>query len=289
FPGRHRWYLTNSEPRAALALYGAVHHVHRPFSREHAAHFTGCSRLESHHGFLAVPRGVRIDDDVLAAAQRVWIGQRLRIRGIERRSGDLSRVERAHQRLRINDGTARAVDQKRRRLHQRESLVADHFPGLRHERRVHRYEVGLLEHLVQLHLRAGLAELPRLDVRIRVQDPHAESGGTHCNLPGDIAEAHQAERGPRQAEHRLAGRNFPAAAANETVVEGDFAGAGEEQSHGVLGDLLDAIGRVGGHDDAGPGGGLEVYGIDANPVAGDDLAPRHLRHDLRRDGTGVRI
>jgi hypothetical protein len=92
-----------------------------------------------------------------------------------------------------------------------------------------------------------------------------------------------------EAEERLARGHRPGPGAHLPVVEGDLARAGEEERHGVLGDLLDAIRRIVGDDDAGRGRGVQVYGIHADAVAGDDPALRHLRHDLGRDRPGVGI
>jgi len=57
----------------------------------------------------------------------------------------------------------------------------------------------------------------------------------------------------------------------------------------MLGHFVDAVRRIVGDDDAGPRRGIEVYGIDADPVAGDDPALAHARHHLRRNWSGVGV
>ena len=57
----------------------------------------------------------------------------------------------------------------------------------------------------------------------------------------------------------------------------------------MLGDFLDAVGRVVGDDDAGLRSRLEIDRVHADAVAGDDPALRHSRHHLRGDRPGIRI
>src|SRR5215831_8519269 len=89
------------EPGSVVSLHRAVHDVDRPFPRKNAADFAGRARLQTGHRLLAVPGGVRHDDDVVAAAQGVRVGQRLGVGRIERAPGDPLRVQGAHQRLGI--------------------------------------------------------------------------------------------------------------------------------------------------------------------------------------------
>src|SRR5256885_7851677 len=124
-----------------------------------------------------------------------------------------------------------------------------------------RHEIRLAEQAVQAHLLAGNVEPSILHKGIGKENANAEGRGAHRHLPGDVAKTHETQSPARQAEHGLPWRKLPPAAAYEPVVRGDFAGAYEYQSHGVLGDFLDAVGRVVGDDDAGLRGSVEVDGV----------------------------
>src|SRR5262245_58219087 len=71
------------ESRPVFPSHRAVDDVGRPFSRKHAPHLARCPRLQSRHRLLAVPGGVRSDDDDLAAPQRVRIRQGLGVGRVE--------------------------------------------------------------------------------------------------------------------------------------------------------------------------------------------------------------
>ena len=57
----------------------------------------------------------------------------------------------------------------------------------------------------------------------------------------------------------------------------------------MLGDFLDAVGGVVRDDDARLRGGVQIDGVHPDAVARDDLATRHPRHVLSRDGAGVGV
>ncbi len=151
------------------------------------------------------------------------------------------------------------------------------------------HEIGFAVQLVEFDLAAGLGELALLHERVGVEDFHAESRRAHRHLARDVAEADQPEGAADETVEGLARRHRPGAGAHLPVVERDLAGAVEQQRHGVLGYLFDAIGRVVGDDDAGGGGGVEVDSVHADAVAGDDAALRHLRHRVGGDRAGVGV
>src|SRR5215467_601841 len=152
-----------------------------------------------------------------------------------------------------------------------------------------RDEIRIGKQSVELDLLSRRVELAVLDEGIGVEDAHTESRGPDRDLPGDIAEPDQAQRSAGEAVDRLAWRHLPAPGAHQAVVERDLARAREQQRHRMLGDFLDAVGRVVGDDDAGAGRRLEVDGVDADAVARDDPALGHSVHDVPGDGPGVGV
>ena len=245
--------------------------------------------MKSDQRLFAVPGDVRRDDDVLPPAQRVRIGKRLGVDRVERTPGDLPGVECPNQRIGVDDGPARAIDDERRRFHARQGFVADHLPGLGCQRRMQRQEVRPGQQIHEFSLLAGNIVASLLDEGIGKKNAHAEGRRAPRHLPGDVAKADQAERPARQPEHGLPWRNLPPAAAHQPIVDGNLASAGEDQRHRVLGDFLDAVGRVVGDDDARLRGGVEIDGVHADAVTGDDPALGHLRHRLCRDRPSVGI
>ncbi len=253
-------------------------------SREHPAHFGRGPGLKPRHGLLAIPGGVRGEDDVVAPAQRMHFGQGLGIGGVQCAAGDRLVVERPHQRLGVDDRSARAIDQNGARLHAFERRVIDQLAGFWHQWRMQRNEIRLCQQGLELALLGRDAVPALLDERIEEENPHAERGCPRRHVPRDVAEADQPQGAPAEAEHRLARRHLPSPGPHQPIVQrDDLAGRGQQQRHGVLGHLVDAIGRVVGDDDAGRGGGIEIDRVHTDAVAGDDLAFRHSRHRLGRD------
>src|ERR1700682_358100 len=121
---------SRSEARSILAFRRAVDRVHRPLAGHHTADFARRSCLKADQGLLAVPGDVRRDDDVVASTQRMRIGQWLRVRRVERAAGNLLRVERANERVGVNNRSARAIDEEGTWLHVRQGFVVDHLPRL---------------------------------------------------------------------------------------------------------------------------------------------------------------
>lgn len=94
------------------------------------------------------------------------------------------------------------------------------------------------------------------------------------------------EDGPELPPHAGTGQRAwghrPFAGADAAVVEGDLGGR-QHQGHRVFRDLVDATGRVVGDDDAGFGHGCQIDGVDADAMAGDDLAPGHPPGETRTE------
>ena len=229
------------------------------------------------------------DDDVVAPTQRMSFGYGLGIEGVQRAAGDRVAVERAHQRLGIDDGAARAIDEERARLHGVQGLLVDQLARLRQQRRVQRDEIRLGQQIFELTFFDRNAIVSLLDEGIEEENAHAERGGSLRYPPGDVAETDQAERAAGKAKDRLAGRHLPPSRSHQPIVECDLAGAGQQQRQCVLSHLLEAVRRIVGDNDAGRGGRGEIDRVHADAVARDDLAIRHSRHHLGRDRARIGI
>ena len=98
--------------------------------------------------------------------------------------------------------------------------------------------------------------------------------------PGDAAEADQAERLAGQVPVGPGPVAVPDPLADEPVLIGDLADHGEQETDGVLGDLVHrGLGRV-GHDDAETGRCLDRDVVGARAGAQDHPAPAQARQDL---------
>src|SRR3954470_8695989 len=270
------------QPGAVSFLDGCIDDVHGPGAREHPAHFRRRPRLQSAHRLLAVPGDVRLEDHVLPPAERMGVGERLRIDRVEGAARDPSLVERADQRGRRDDGPPRAVHDVSGPLHLAKLGFADEHARLWRQRQMQRDEIRLPQQRLQI----GAFDL---QIGIEPEDPHSKCARAQRDLLPDAPEPHDPEGAARETKDGLSRRDRPPSRAHHPVEEHDFARAGEEERHGVIGNLLDAVGGVVRHDDARRGGGVEVDRVHADPVASDDLAPWHLRHHLARDGPGIRV
>src|SRR5581483_12506983 len=101
--------------------------------------------------------------------------QGLRIDRIERATGNRLAIESTHERIGVDNRSARAIDQERARLHALEGGIVHELAGLRHEWWVQADEIRLSQELVQISLFS--ATLPGLlDERIEEEDAHPEPG-----------------------------------------------------------------------------------------------------------------
>src|ERR1700687_447493 len=148
----YRTGCSRLESRSIPSFHRAIDYVHRLFARQHTADFAPRSRLKADQGLLAVPGDVRRDDDIVASTQWMRIGQWLRVRRVEGAAGNLLRVERANERVGVNNRSARAIDEEGAWLHVRQGFVVDHLPRLRGQRRMERDEGRRLQQPGKLHL-----------------------------------------------------------------------------------------------------------------------------------------
>ena len=95
--------------------------------------------------------------------------------------------------------------------------------------------------------------------------------GDRARHPAERDEAERLAHQPRDLQQRRAALR-PAAGAHHLVLLDQPAEAGQQQHHGVVGDLLDeGVGDV-GDGNAARGGGLDVDAVDADAAERDDLA-----------------
>ena len=105
-----------------------------------------------------------------------------------------ARLQGVCQRVLVNHGPARRVDQQRRRLHEGKFARADESLGHGYERAVEAHHVGRRQQLVQA-LRLAASGASQLLGRLRGrpdQDVHAQRLDERHHLPGDVAKEHQA-------------------------------------------------------------------------------------------------
>ena len=160
---------------------------------------------------------------------------------------------------------------------------------------MHGNVVGGLEQRVEVDaLDLRRLEHFRLNVGVVRDDLDAEGLRLGRHQARDMAEADEAEHGPFDAADRHHRRHFPAAALYQFIGERDFADQGEEQRHGVVGDLADAVVRYVIDGDAFFLGGGQVDIVDAQAEAADRLAFGELAEDFTRelgighqDGVGI--
>ena len=123
----------------------------------------------------------------------------------------------------------------------------------------------------------------RLGVRVVGDDLDAEGLRLGRHQPRNVAEADQAEHRSFDAADRHHRRHFPAAALHQFVGERDLADQRQQQRHGVVGDLADAVVRHVVDRDAFLLGGGQIDIVDAQAEAADHLAFGELGEDLARE------
>src|SRR5262249_27008089 len=116
---------------------------------------------------------------------------RLVLEYVEARAGDLALLERARQRLLVDDRPARGIDQEGGRLHQREFTGTDLVSGRGQQRRMQRHEIGIPEQLIERNVDHPeiLLEALGLATRRPIEDAHIKAAGATGHAGPDASAA----------------------------------------------------------------------------------------------------
>ena len=218
---------------------------------------------------------MRRDQDRRMIHQRVAGRGRLGLEDVDRRAGDLARVQGLSQRGLVDQAAPGAVDDPHRGLHPGQLRRADDVAGLGGHRRVQGQEVAPRPQVIQ-PLDALDAQLLRLlggQERVEADDRHAEPLRPLRHRQPDPAQPDDAQR---LALELRAGElvAVPLAGFQAVVGLGDVPRQREQQRHGVLGRRDGVAARRVHHHDPAPGRRRHVDVVDAHAGAHDRLEPR---------------
>ena len=181
---------------------------------------------------------MRRDDDVFAGPERVPRRQRLGIGDVEASARERARVERRDQRLRIDDTTARDVDQVRAWLAERQALGVEKPFGRGRQRQRDRDDVGTRQEAIEI---VGDTEL--VDERRRLarrsdgrEHLHVERLRARRDLAADAPHSNDEHRTSRERRHLGREPAFPAAVALSVAPDREAPRQGEQTRERVLGD-----------------------------------------------------
>ena len=214
---------------------------------------------------------VRREDEIWRLTENGIRRERFGFENVERRSCHLAAVQGLGERRLVDQAAARAIDDANAASCLAKALGVEQVPRLRCEWRVKSDEIGVLEQLSkvidQLHLKRPRACCG--EVRVEGQDAHAEGNRAPAQLAADAAHADDAERLVIQLD-ALQFLPAPFAVAHHGIGLRKFPSGAEEKGEGVLRSGYGvAAGRV-HHNDAAPGGGLNVHVVHADTCSPDD-------------------
>lgn len=201
---------------------------------------------------------------------------RLKFEHVETGAGDRPGLQRMHQRLLVDNRTARCIHEDRRRLHQRQLRRSDQMTRRGHQRNVQADEIGLAENaLLRYELRAKLAFLLRLQPNLVViQDAHIEAVAAPRHGAADAAHAEDSDGGvvhivPEEQVHLPLAK---LSVADEFVCCRNVPRRRDQQSKSEVGGRIgEHIGRIRTHHTVSRRGGkVDVVVPDG-----------HIRHDLQ--------
>ena len=165
---------------------------------------------------------------------------------VEPGRGDRARPQCLDQRPLVDDRSARGVDQRRGRLHQRELGGAEQAAGAVAEHEVDRQHVGALEQLLLGDLARTPNSAPRSSVRFSLQAitsiPNTRAGATIAppSRPRPASPSVAPPRLRRQVE-------LPVTVAQRAVLDRDPLAHGEDQRPRHLDRARQSMGRAAGH------------------------------------------
>src|SRR5260370_39406383 len=135
--------------KRGILQHGRIDAAHRPHAGQNQRQFIADTAFPR---FVEACRGrgdVGRQRDVLHAQHRVVVRRRLLLQNVERGQRDPAFLAGLDQRLFIHGRTAAGIDENGARLHLLEVLFSEHVVNLLARRRMHRYEIGLRQHLRQ--------------------------------------------------------------------------------------------------------------------------------------------
>ena len=227
---------------------------------------------------------VRRDDDVGVAVEQRVVRDRLGREDVERRAGDLARVQRVLERRVVDELAARAVDHADAVAALRERLRVQEALRLRRAREVDGEEVGLGVDLGGggRGLGAELAEALRADEGVVGDDAHAERLRPRRDQLADPAEAEHAQRLLIDL-HPAEPRPLPPAGRQRRMRLRHVARQRQHQRDRVLRRRHDVRLRRIGHDDPALGRRRHVDVVHADPRAPDHAQPAGALDDVGGD------
>ena len=234
--------------------------------------------------------------DVVERTERAVGSKRLRVVDVQASTGDAAGRECLEQRVVVDEPAAADVDEVRRRLAQRELIGPDEAVRLGRHPGLDADEVGLREHVVELDHRTAVGrDVGWVDIRVRHQQPHAETAKPSCEVMAYVAEPDQADTAAAEFDERSGEQLAPPSGLDRRVGPRDVARFGEHQSDRELGYSGGvASGDVGDHD-AGRRRRVDVHVLDpracdhhrSQPRRGGDQRGRH-RREVERQHLDVR-
>ena len=232
-------------------------------------------------------------DDAVQTEQRALSG-RLGREHVERRTAQVSRLDRLRERLLVDDAAPGRVHDAGSLLGQLELALADQPLGVGRARQVDRDEVRLDEQRLERRHDVD-AELTRPflgDVRVEGDDPHPERGEPFGHHRAHTPESDDAG-GLAEQLHPLVAGALPPPGAERGVGLRHVARLRQKQRDRVLGGRHDVRLRSVHDHDAAPRGLVDVDVVQADAGPGHHLEPlprcQHLGRHLRLGADDERV
>ncbi|MNM94598.1 hypothetical protein D3C81_1070080 [compost metagenome] len=278
-------YFREVDRRQGAAVVAVAHQLGGHFDADVVLRF---QRAAAH---------VRGQDHVVVAGQRrfedIAVALRLDREHVQRRATDVAAGQRSIQRIDVDHGTARSIDQVRARAHLRQLGAADHPLCGRRLWHVQGDDVGARKQVIQAGRGTSIAQR-QLGFHVVEDHLHAQRFGQYAHLGADMPVADDAQH---LAAHLMAaaGRLRPAAAMAFGVLLRDATGQHDRFGDHQLGDAAGiGVGRV-EYRNAGQLGRIQIDLVGADAEAADRNQAlglgQHLGAELgaRTDADDVRF
>ena len=265
--------------------YDAINDVRKRFASQRHRRDFRCRFAQRSHGIGTRRGDVRRGDDVRQGTQRAIDGNRFGVADINRRPGQMPRLQRGNEGRGIDEVAPSQIDDQRSGLHPRDGSRIKQLLRLRRRRTMQSHDVGLGQEFVDRdRLASGCSDCVGGNERVMYEPPTLKRSQSRSHFTPNPPKADETDclvaQRPQLIERS---RQSPFAFAYMQRVRDNLPRDAEDECQLVIGDFIDAVVRDVADGNAPLACRLHVDIVVADAVPHDHFGALHRSNDIGVD------